>query len=155
MRTLSIILALLITVILTGFVYQPETPATGRCDEKEMARIDEIRFTIAHQLIDAKTVNATTDDGAELTAFYVGSELVKLSVDAKGFSKEIYVSGGFPVSFDVTNHGSDSSVTDTYYFKDYRLVCRVNPMTGEQFGPPDEPETDLIAGFEYYLNFIQ
>jgi hypothetical protein len=42
-----------------------------------------------------------------------------------------------------------------YYFKDYKLVCREEPTTGVKSGPPEEPETDLIVGYEYYLNFIQ
>jgi hypothetical protein len=44
---------------------------------------------------------------------------------------------------------------DQYYFKNNRLVCRVDPMTGDSGAPPDEPETDLIVGFEYYLTAIQ
>jgi bacillopeptidase F (M6 metalloprotease family) len=125
------------------------------CDEEEVARIDEIKFAIAHSLINAKTINATTDDGTELTAFYVDSELVKLTADAKGFMQEIYVSDGYPVCFEVTSFASDSTMLEHYYFKNNRLVCREEPDTGLKSGPPEEPETDLIVGFEYYLTAIQ
>jgi hypothetical protein len=135
----------------------PESGALGDngCDEKEVEKINEIKFTIAHNLINAKTLNATTDDGTELTTFYVEGDLVKLTAEAKGFMQEIYVSNGYPVCFEVTDFGSGSAVTDHYYFKNNKLVCRENPIKGLKTGPPDEPETDLIAGFEYYLNAIQ
>lgn len=127
----------------------------GGCDEKEVARIDEIKFDVAHSLINAKTINATTDDGTELSAFYVEGDLVKLTAEAKNFMQEIYVSGGSAVCFEVTSHSLDSTMVEHYYFKDNRLVCREEPDTGVRSGPPEEPETDLIVGYEYYLTAIQ
>ena len=133
----------------------PEGGSINGCDDEEVQRIDEMKFTIAHQLINAKTVNATLEDGTGITAFYVDSDLVKLSIDASGFAEEIYVSGGYPICFEVTTYGSDPMLTEHYYFKDNKLVCREVPMTGERSGPPEEPETDLIVGFEHYLTAIQ
>lgn len=133
----------------------PEGGSVNGCNEEEVLRIDEIKFSIAHQLINAKTVNVTMDDGTGLIASYVDGKLVKLSVDASGFMQEIYVSEGNPVCFEVSTYGSDPVLTEHYYFKDNKLVCKEVPMTGEKSGPPDEPETDLIAGFEHYLNAIQ
>ncbi|MCB0725100.1 MAG: hypothetical protein KDC73_10365 [Ignavibacteriae bacterium] len=127
----------------------------AQCDTAEMSAIDGIVITAENNLLDAKVLNTTLEDGTGLTAFYVNNDLIKLTVDAKQFMQEIFVSGGYAVCFKVTSFTSDSNMYEIYYFKDNKLVCREDPMTGEMSGPPDEPETDLIAGFEYYLSAIQ
>ena len=125
------------------------------CDEEEVKRIDEIKFDIAHSLINAKTVEAIMEDGTEITGFYVDSKLVKMSVTTLHFLEEIYIEDGFPVCFEVTTLTTGIAQHDVYYFKDNMLVCREDPMTGVKSGPPDEPQTDLLVGYEIYLEAIQ
>ncbi len=127
----------------------------AQCNEDEVKRIDGIKFDIAHNLVDAKTIDATMDDGTEVTGFYVDGKLVKMSVTSLHFLEEIYIENGFPVCFEVTTLTTGIAHYDHYYFKDNKLVCRVDTISGEMYGTPDEPETDLIVGYEYYLAAIQ
>lgn len=142
------------TLILIAFVFFANN-LIAQCDKDEVKRIDEVKFDIAHSLIDAKTVEATMEDGTEVMGFYVEGKLVKMSVTTIHFLEEIYIEDGFPICFEVTSLTTGIAQYDHYYFKDNMLVCREDPMTGVMSGPPDEPQTDLIVGYEIYLAAIQ
>lgn len=142
-------------IIVLAFFANNLIAQTNGCNEEEVKRIDEVKFDIAHSLIDAKTVEATMEDGTEITGFYVDGKLVKMSVTTLHFLEEIYIEDGFPICFEVTTLTTGIAQHDHYYFKDNMLVCREDPMTGVKSGPPDEPLTDLLVGYEIYLEAIQ
>lgn len=126
------------------------------CDDNKIAVSEEARRTAENSLIDAKSVAVNLPSGTEITAFYKGSELIKISTtDNLSHSEQIFFSSGYLKVYERSGYNNGKQYFNAWYADGNKIFCCQDMLSG-RFLVLDESECSaILKSVDEYLLAVQ
>jgi hypothetical protein len=149
-KYLKFILVITITQIAVNIF--PQT----NCDEGKILVLEDVRRSVENSLIDAVTVTAGLKSGIEITAFYKGSELIKISTtDNLSETEQIFFSKGHLKIFERSGYRNGKQYYLAWYADEGKIFCCQNLLSERFLEPDDNQSLEILKTVDEYLLALQ
>lgn len=150
------LISILIILFITQAVHQQEVISQISCDEKRISESKEVRRTAENSLLNAGSVNVTLPSGIDLTAFYNGGKLIKISTtDNLSHSEQIFFDKDIPRCYERSGYDNSKEYFTAYYILGNEVFCKQNMLSGSYMKPDSNEEKNIMLKIEEYLAAIQ